>query len=242
MKFKQLCESEHTIEDIYNILVKDCQQFKQLSKDFKNVPMRMLGGGFNHDEFFDEDTILTIDSLPGRSSLTAHNSLLQHTYKLFNDLIIKQGHASRIHHMYSTSSLGDNKAYGVEVEESAFIFPIGDFKYSYIPEDFNVYFDIRAFNVLYSQEVESEVRGSLVDMVNQYVESMKEDYDEGSKSYHNAMFQVERMKEQLDNVSSIRSENYSNAFIQENEIWFNSKSYHAISYQTYERLLAYMAI
>lgn len=44
MKFKQLCESQHTIEDIYNILVKDCQQFKQLSKDFKNVPMRMLGG------------------------------------------------------------------------------------------------------------------------------------------------------------------------------------------------------
>ena len=48
MKYHQLCESEMSIEDIYNTLDKECSQFKELTDNFnyRYIPIRMIGDDF----------------------------------------------------------------------------------------------------------------------------------------------------------------------------------------------------
>lgn len=238
MKIKQLTESIYSIDKIYNILSEECAPFKTLSENFKYVPRRMVDDKFVYDEFYEQNILLSIDTRPIRSSLRrrANNS-----YELFNDMIMDNGHASRVHHMFATSTKGENTLYPINKYEAVWCFPIGKFKYSYIPNDFNGHFKLNAFSQMIENVDELDEKENLVKMVEEYERRLKDelkDDDEEFNRYYRLY--VEPMKKQLEKINDIKSTDYASAFKMENELWFNAKSYYIISNHTYDNLKKYI--
>lgn len=241
MFYKELTESTQTIEDIYDTLSRDCSEFKSLSKNFKYVPTRQVGHIIDsYENFFTEDHIAKMNTLPTRESLAAISIVHQHSYTLLNDLIMDYGNASRIHHMASSSSTGNNPEFVYDEDRSLYLFPIGSFEYSYIPVDFNYHFNIRLFSDLFDVEKDVKSYDSLIDMIDifeQELEELNANEEIDSKMYSEYGEYINEVKSELDKISSIKSDNYTSAFSDEHEIWFNVKSYYVVSTNTYKRLM-----
>lgn len=239
MRLYQLFEhSEPSMEatEMYEYLKLQCPKFFELSEGFKYVPHRELN--LKHGTPSPHN-LTRFNTRPTRKSLLFPNSEVMEYY---DKVSMVKGNASRITHMFSSSSLGKNSEFPVN-EFSPHVFPIGDFTYSYIDDDFNTHtedFDddvsdllehiigspqlvkVGLDKVFHTEETTlkfyNHIKDTLVDPVSdEYIEStISTIFEPLRETYHT---------------------NYVDAFRSENEIWFNCKEYFLLSTTEYEWMM-----
>lgn len=224
------------IADIYKLLSEQCRQFKELTDNFhwKYVPMREVGDDMVYDEFYENDSIIQIKTKPVRSSIVRRAN--PEVYTKINDALIKRGHASRIHHMFTTSTKGQNTLFKLDKNYSVMTFPIGEFKYSYVPNDFNGYINFNMFSDLMVNHTVIEEQDDIDIMVDQYEEYIKKEFPDTNYMMTN----VNNMKKELKKLDMVNSSNYKDAFKMEYELWFNANSYYVLSANTFGNLVQYI--
>lgn len=236
MRYQQLTEDTMSIESIYDTLSSECAEFKQLTDNFNPslIPIREVHTNTIEMDFYTKTQLIKINNRATRTTVVGSNRIV---YPIFDKLITYKGHASRINHMMSTSSLGMNSVYPIDMDEAVRVFPVGDFKYSYVFDDFNNHFSLKLFNpMLMELDAEGliEKDDNLNDLILKWT-AIVDDYEDNAYKTDQLRY-IERLHEQISKIDEIHSDDYHNAFTTENEIWFNCKSYYVMSNNTLESL------
>lgn len=252
MRLYQLTENTvDGIEEIYDALMRDCQPFYELSKGFRKVPLRNMGNMDLPHNFFDDAVMEKVDNRPIRTPISYNKS----TNSIVSNTIEELGHASRTKFMMSASSKGKNPVFKVNINDAARVFPIGDFNYSYVKDDYNVAMLIPRFEALYNQILSNpdlpntfkddfKSIKTIYDFIDVYKKlAYQEGEDENMEKGEIESIiheDLEAVYILLNDINKIHSDDYVSAFKEENEIWFNCKSYYALSNKTYIELGKYI--
>lgn len=236
MRYQQLTEDTMSIEGIYETLSSECSEFKDITDNFNPalIPIREVHNNALEMDFYTNTQLIKINNRATRTTIVGSNRIV---YPIFDKSITDKGHTSRINYMMSTSSLGRNSVYPINMDEAVRVFPIGDFNYSYVFDDFNEHFSLKLFNpMLIELDAEGLIENddNLNDLVLKWSKIDDDEHRTDKLRY------IERLHEQLSHIDDIHSTNYRNAFNDENEIWFNCKSYYVMSNNTLESLHNFM--
>lgn len=227
MRLYQLFEnSEPSMEatEMYEYLKAQCPKFFELSEGFKYVPHRELN--LKHGTPAPHNLTL-FKTRPIRKSLLFSKSNIMEYYDKVSRM---KGNASRIKHMMSSSSLGDNSEFPVDAF-SPHVFPIGDFTYSYIDDDFNTHtedFDDDVSKLLEHIIESPELTNVGLDKVFHSEETTLKFYNHIKDTLINPVLD-EHLESTISTIfyplNETYHDNYVDAFRGENEIWFNCKEY-----------------
>lgn len=239
MRYKQLLENEMvSYTDVYNHLKKECAPFFEASKGFKYVPHREVSLGYGKEEM---TYLFRFKNRKFRRSVLDD---IDHESREHIDSILKSlGYASRHEYMVSSSSLGDNSQFPVN-EHSPVLFPIGNFTFSYIDDDFNMHTDglkISTTNIfldviMQSPELQQvgmkKVFNSKETLFSFYLHLQKKekivDMDDDIHNIINDIFGI---------INNVKNDDYMNAFDGEHEIWFNCREYFLLPKMDYDYMM-----
>lgn len=239
MRYRQLIENEMvSYTDIYDHLKKECAPFFEASNGFKYVPHREMSLGYGTEEM---TYLFRFKNRKFRRSVVQN---IESSARENIDVILKsKGFASRHEFMVSSSSLGDNSIFPVN-EHSPVLFPIGNFDYSYIDDDFNSFTDglkISTTNIFLDIVMGSaEIQQVGINKVFHSKETLF--------SFYNHLVTKEKLLDMDDDIHNIindifgildriRNDNYVNAFDGEHEIWFNCKEYFLLPKMDYDYMM-----
>lgn len=231
MRLRELLESsDSTYIEIYEHLKSECQTFFELSHGFKYTPHRRMSVNDAKQEL---QYLFRIKNRPMRHSATDEGD---DKIREFLDIIFKEkGFASRYEYMMASSSLGENSLYPVN-KDSPYVFPIGNFSYSYIPDDFNKYTEIlektdflRIFYYIFDVD---ELKKLGISTVFHSKETFLKFYWEMCLQGKIPDIYDDEIYEMADDIfgllNNISNKNYTDAFNGEHEIWFNCKEYYLL--------------
>lgn len=240
MRLYQLFENERTEhQQVYDQLKHECGEFFELSKGFKYVPHREMALHRGDKEL---NYLFRFETLLQRESVLTYG--IDELRKMVDAVFKSKDYASRYEHMVTSSSLGQNSQFEVN-EKSPYLFPIGNFNYSYINDDFNMFTD-------FLTEVENktfmEHLFSLPEFQTIGIDKVFHSKDTLMKFYMH-MRQENRFKLDYDNdieeladdlfgmFDNIHNNNYKAAFNDEHEIWFNCNEYYLITPVNYKIMM-----
>lgn len=227
MRLYQLFENgEPSMEatEMYEYLKTKCPKFYELSEGFKYVPHRELSVKYGTPA---PHNLALFKTRPTRKSVLYYSSNIMEYYDKVSTM---KGNASRIKHMMSASSLGSNSQFPVN-RFSPHVFPIGDFTYSYIDDDFNLHTDDFDSDVtkLLGHIIESpELEKVGLDKVFHTEETTLKFYNHIKGTLVDPV-QDEHIESTISTIFYPLDETYNtdyiDAFRSEHEIWFNCKEY-----------------
>lgn len=240
---KQLSSNQKHANDMFEYLKTYCRQFYELSNQFEYVPHRKES--FDRSVTTDFDEIVKMDTRSTRKSkidrLNDGNII-----EMFDVISTALGNASRIHHMAASSSIGENPLFPV-YDDSPKLFPIGDLKYSYIIDDFNIHTDDFGIDeaalikhIIQTKEYSSIGPKKIFHDARTLYKFYEHTYS------HETLLPLNlagiTCNAIIDLLNKIENNNYKKAFNNENEIWFNCKEYFMIRNIDYEYMMEYKTI